>query len=111
MRTRSKRVLAAACLAGATLSATLTQAADPNPGRDLAATCGTCHGTAGHSMGGMARLAGEPRERLLAKLKAYAAGQEPATVMGQIAKGYSEAQLELIAAWFAAQPREQGREP
>jgi cytochrome subunit of sulfide dehydrogenase len=95
-----KRVLAAACLAASALA----QAADPNLARDLAATCATCHGTGGRSVGGIASLAGEPRERLLAKLKAYTTGEEPATVMGQIAKGYSEAQLELIAAWLAAQP-------
>ena len=99
--------LIAACLAA--VCACPVQAADPHLARNLAATCGNCHGTDGRSVGGMASLAGEPRERLLAKLKAYAAGQAPATIMQQIAKGYSDAQLELIAAWFAAQPK--GREP
>ena len=101
-----RRFLAlAACLA-ATHPA---PAADPDLARNLAATCANCHGTEGRSVGGMASLAGEPRERLLAKLKAYADNEQAATIMGQIAKGYSERQLELIAAWFAAQPK--SREP
>ena len=49
------------------------------------------------------RLAGMPREALLAQLQAFKAGTRPSTIMGQIAKGYSEAQLEQLAAWFAAQ--------
>ena len=86
------------------LAAPLAQAVEPDLPRNLAATCANCHGTEGRSAGGMASLAGEPRERLLAKLRAYAAGEEPSTIMGQIARGYSEAQLALIAGWFAAQP-------
>jgi len=109
MRIRSCRrlVLAAICL-----SAPLAQAADAHLARNLAATCANCHGSEGRSVGGMASLAGEPRERLLAKLKAFTAGEAPATIMAQIAQGYSETQLELIAAWFAAQPpAQEGREP
>lgn len=91
------------------VAAPLAQAAEPELPRNLAATCANCHGTGGRSVGGMAKLAGEPRERLLAKLRAYATGEEPSTIMGQIARGYSEAQLALIAGWFAAQPGQ--REP
>ena len=101
--------LAKSALVACLLAAGLARAADPNQARNLAASCTNCHGTGGYSAGGFASLAGEPRERLLAKLKAYAAGEQTSTVMGQIAKGYSEAQLELIADWFAAQPR--SREP
>lgn len=92
--------LAVLCLA----SAPLAQAAETDLPRNLAATCANCHGTEGRSVGGMASLAGEPRERLLTKLQAYATGEEPSTIMGQIARGYTEAQLALIADWFAAQP-------
>jgi cytochrome c553 len=73
--------------------------------RSLAANCAQCHGTDGHAAPGSAlpALAGMPREALLAQLQAFKAGTRPSTIMGQIAKGYSEAQLEQLAAWFAAQ--------
>ena len=38
----------------------------------------------------------------MAQLKAFKAGQRPATVMHQIAKGYSDEQLEALAQYFAA---------
>jgi cytochrome c553 len=32
-------------------------------------------------------------------------GKRPATVMRQIARGYTEPQIEAMAAWFASQKR------
>ena len=78
-------------------------AQDPNLARNLAATCANCHGTNGHSVGGMDSLAGESKEKLMQKLADFRSGDKPATIMHQISKGYTEAQLELIAAYFAAQ--------
>jgi sulfide dehydrogenase cytochrome subunit len=73
--------------------------------RSIAASCAQCHGTDGRSAAGSAvpALAGRPRDELVAQLKAFKAGTRPATVMTQIAKGYSDAQLEQIAGWLAAQ--------
>jgi sulfide dehydrogenase cytochrome subunit len=71
-------------------------------GARLAATCTGCHGTNGTTVGGaLPSLAGQSKETLLASLRAFRAGERPATVMTQLAKGYSEAQLEQIAAFFA----------
>ena len=92
-------VLAAAIWA---LCAPATHAADPNLGRNLAATCANCHGTDGNSVGGMEVLAGMPRGKMLGSLKAFRNGEKPATIMHQIAKGYTDAQLELIADYFAS---------
>ncbi len=78
-------------------------AQDPNLARNLAATCANCHGTNGHSLGGMESLAGEPKDKLMQKLMDYKSGEKPATIMHQIVKGYSDTQLQLITAWFAAQ--------
>ena len=77
-------------------------------GRNLAATCANCHGTNGHSVGGTESLAGVPRETLLRKLAAFERGEKPATIMHQIAKGYTSEQLTLIATYFAAQPTQTG---
>lgn len=71
--------------------------------RSLAATCANCHGTDGHSVGGTEPLAGVPRDTLLRKLDAFRSGEKPATIMHQIAKGYTPEQLALIATYFAAQ--------
>lgn len=82
---------------------TFAHAQDPNLARNLAATCANCHGTNGHSVGGMESLAGENKEKLMQKLMGFKSGEKPATIMHQITKGYTDAQLELISAWFAAQ--------
>ena len=72
--------------------------------RALAANCSHCHGTDGRPVDGrMPRLAGLPRDVLRATLEAFRAGDRPATVMTQIARGYTPAQLDAIARWFAAQ--------
>ena len=84
------------------LSPMPAQAADPNLARNLSATCTSCHGTNGKSLGGMESLAGVDKNKLLAKLKEYRSDAKPATIMHQISKGYSEVQLDLIAGWFAA---------
>jgi len=71
--------------------------------RNLAATCANCHGTNGNARGEMKPLAGMPAEKLIAAMADYKSGAMPATVMHQIAKGYTDEQIKLIAAHFAAQ--------
>lgn len=79
-------------------------AADANAGRNLAASCFTCHGSNGNSAGGVPpSLAGRARVELVQTMKDFKSGNRPATVMHQQAKGYSDEQIELIAAYFAAQ--------
>jgi len=72
--------------------------------RALAATCAQCHGTDGHAVEGEAlvRLAGLPKDHILSQLLAFRTGQRPATIMHQITRGYSELQLEQLAAYFSA---------
>ncbi|MBI5718124.1 MAG: c-type cytochrome [Burkholderiales bacterium] len=78
-------------------------AQDANLARSLAATCANCHGTNGNARGDMKPLAGMPADKLLAMLADFRSGNQPATIMHQISKGYSEEQLKLVAAYFAAQ--------
>jgi cytochrome c553 len=77
-------------------------AADPTHARSLAATCFTCHGTAGRSVGGNPpSLAGQNKEYMLQQLRDFKAGKRPATIMHQQAKGYTDEELEIIAGYFA----------
>lgn len=79
------------------------RAADLNSGRNLAANCANCHGTNGVSTGGIPSLAGQPQQALLTALREFRSGTRPATIMHQLAKGYSDEQLEALAAFFATQ--------
>ena len=78
---------------------------DADLGRSLAATCANCHGTNGVSQGVVASLAGVPKADIVDKMNAFRDGKRPATIMHQLAKGYTPEQVELVAAWFAAQKR------
>jgi cytochrome c553 len=73
--------------------------------RSLAASCSACHGTDGRAIAGSAvpGLAGMAAGQLVERLKAFQRGERPSTVMQQIARGYSDAQIERLAAFFAAQ--------
>ena len=75
--------------------------------RTLSASCANCHGTDGRTVQGSAvpALAGMPRDYMLQQLRAFRDGSRPATVMHQIAKGYSEAQLAQIASYLAVQKK------
>ncbi len=79
------------------------QGADPNLARNIAAGCAGCHGTNGASQGGMPSLAGQARADLVRKMQDYKTNRTPGTVMPQLAKGYTDEQIELMAGWFAAQ--------
>lgn len=77
-------------------------AQSPNQARNLAATCFTCHGNEGRSVGGIPpSLAGQDRNYLLQAMKDFKEGKRPATIMHQHAKGYTDQQLEAIATYFA----------
>ena len=79
------------------------QSADPNLPRNAAASCTSCHGTNGVSQGGMPSLAGQSKADLVRKMQDYKAGRTPGTIMPQLAKGYTDEQIELMAGWFAVQ--------
>lgn len=70
----------------------------PPVGRLWATNCFQCHGTDGQS-GGFDQLAGDDAKDLYNKLKDQ---QTKNTIMGSHARGYTDAELRAIAAYFAS---------
>jgi cytochrome subunit of sulfide dehydrogenase len=98
------RIRLATLAAAAALVSPWALAQDTHLARNLAATCANCHGTNGNARGDMKPLAGVSADKLLAQLADFRSGAQPATIMHQIVKGYTDEQLKLVAAYFAAKP-------
>lgn len=93
-------------LAGLCLALMSTWAgADDLQIRGMASSCSACHGIQGIAQPGMDSLAGVPKEELSKKLMDFKSGVKPATLMHQLSKGYSDAQIEQLAGYFSAQKK------
>lgn len=108
------RFAAAALLAALSLAQT-AYAADRPPSnlqaRTWAATCASCHHAdtapgAKLAAQTLPSLAGRSQAELMDTMLAFRSGTRPATVMGQIARGYDDAQIAAIAGWLSRQPQE-----
>ena len=75
--------------------------------KSLAATCANCHGTNGKAVEGsnIVSIAGLDKVYLVAQMQAFKTGTRPATVMHQLSKGYSDAQIDALATYFTAQKK------
>ena len=100
MRNRVLRFVMAVALVNTSVAA---GAADQLSGRDIAANCANCHGTDGHSHGSMPSLGGRDKADIVSYVREFRDGKRPSTVMQQLAKGYTDAQIEAAAAYIAAQ--------
>jgi sulfide dehydrogenase cytochrome subunit len=90
----------AAILAG--LLAALAGAAPARAQAPLAAEgCTGCHGPNGAGAGGVPTLAGRDAAELRALMAAFRANERPATIMGRVARGYTEAEIAAVAEHFA----------
>lgn len=65
--------------------------------------CIGCHGPSGSGQGSIAALAGRDANELAAAMRAFRANERPGTIMGRIARGYTDAEIAAIAAYFAQQ--------
>ncbi len=81
----------------------------------LANTCAGCHGTGGVSNGpATPTIAGVSEEYFVDVMKAYQSGDRRSTIMGRIAKGYTEEEIKLLAKHFSSlkfQPASQKADP
>jgi cytochrome subunit of sulfide dehydrogenase len=98
-RTPKARYLVMAA-AAACVGITPACAAEAPPG---AASCSGCHAEKPNVNTPVPRLAGYDAGAMIAAMQAYRGGLRPSTVMDRIAKGFSDDEIEAIAAWFAAQ--------
>jgi sulfide dehydrogenase cytochrome subunit len=94
-----------AVLVGTVLSLGATQlVAGPSPSM-LGHTCAGCHGFNGASTGpATPSIAGLSTAYMVDSMKAFASGDRKSTIMGRIAKGYTEEEFETMAEFFADQP-------
>ena len=99
---RSNALLLAALLALPSVAAAQPAGEQTSPPY-LSGTCTNCHGTQGRSPGAMPSLAGMPQATIVEQMKLFREGKRPATIMHQIAKGYTEPQTDVLAEYFARQ--------
>ena len=76
-------------------------AAEPPPG---ATSCSGCHPPTASAETKVPPLHGRNPAEIVAAMEAFRAGQRPSTVMGRIAKGFSEEEIRGIADWLSQQP-------
>jgi cytochrome c553 len=80
-------------------------AADLEAGKRKAETCVACHGTNGNAtLPNMPSLAAQPAFYLLAQLVQFKTGQRNDPQMTPFAESLADADIENIAAYYAAQP-------
>lgn len=100
LRLRSLFVLPIA-LASFSVAAQTTTTAPP-PGRLLASNCFQCHGYDGKSSIGFERLSGESSSEIYKELIEMRTKSRP-DIMDMHARGYSDAQIRLIADYLSKQ--------
>ena len=92
-------------LALAFLSGGPAQAADaPLNGPPGASSCTGCHAPMKVTDSVIPRIAGRKSADIATAMREYRSDAWPSSVMGRIAKGFSDPEINAIAAWFAAQP-------
>ncbi len=99
------RFSASAALAVLALAVIAPAKAQSPDVRYIAANCANCHGTDGRAVsgGGMPGLAGLSATYFVEQMNAFRSGARQATIMHQIAKGYTDVQIAAMAQYFASQ--------
>ena len=94
------RGVLAAAIGCASIAAAAVAAAEPPAG---AAACSGCHPTSARVTSSVPRLAGLDQARIIRAMEDFHSGQRAATVMDRIAKGFTDDEIQAIAAWYASQ--------
>ncbi len=83
------------------LSASGSDTNDYIQSRALAATCTGCHGTDGRGQGGIPNISGWDTEVFVDRMLYFKSDNAQATLMHQIAPGYTLEQINLMAQYFS----------
>jgi len=90
----------AAAVGFASIAAAVAASAEPPAG---AASCSGCHPASTRVTSPVPRLAGLDQTAIVRALQDFRSGARSGTVMDRIAKGFTDAEIQAIAAWYAAQ--------
>ena len=82
------------------IAAVAVASAEPPVG---AVSCSGCHPASARVTSPVPRLAGLDRAAIARAMQDFRSGQRAATVMDRIAKGFTDDEIQILAAWFAAQ--------
>ncbi|MEW5838169.1 MAG: c-type cytochrome [Pseudomonadota bacterium] len=95
--------VSAAMLIGAPASAAeAASSATPPTGEMMGNTCAGCHGTHGRMHGeAFMPLAGMAPATFTRAMQDFRSGARPATLMGHVAKGYTDEEIKAMAEFFA----------
>ncbi len=93
------KVLAAA-VGLASIAAATVVSAEPPAG---AVSCSGCHPASARVTSPVPRLAGLDRAAIVRAMQDFRSGQRAGTVMDRISKGFTDAEIQAIAAWYATQ--------
>jgi len=88
-------VVTAACVLNADVFA-----ASPEP-HPAAMACSGCHPATASVQTPVPRLQGRNATEIIEQMQAFRDGKREATVMGRIAKGFSDPEIQAIAVWYA----------
>jgi cytochrome c553 len=69
--------------------------------RLLAATCNTCHGPGGKSLGAVPALAGQDKTYLQTAMHEQKKGERDTTVMRKYMKGFTDDEIAKLADYFS----------
>jgi len=93
------RVVAAA-IGFVSIAAVLVASAEPPAG---AAACSGCHPASTRVTSPVPRLAGRDAAAIVKAMQDFRSGARTGTVMDRIAKGFTDEEIQAIAAWYATQ--------
>ena len=90
----------AAAIGFVSIAATAVASAEPPAG---AAACSGCHPASTRVTSPVPRLAGRDSAAIVKAMQDFRSGARAGTVMDRIAKGFTDEEIQAIAAWYATQ--------
>ena len=94
------RKAAAAAIGFLSVAVATAASAQPPAG---AASCSGCHPSSARVSSPVPRLTGVDRAAIVKAMQDFRSGQRSGTVMDRIAKGFTDDEIQAIAAWYATQ--------